>query len=542
MPRGSGKIGRGVEPGSWKAYYRTANESISGKNKPNFATKIVTGVVAGLTKGLDVINRENSSMGYRDYIRARNTGGSMVWDGIPSHPPVDSIVSTTAKRKPSAITSGDGFKISNKTNDMSKRNPPKNNPNGRGKPGPARNPYKPQYNDDGARVAINQGKPGSFNGQIHRMTRTTAKGKQTTYVYRWNGSAWQYQSKYNKGSKGYHQAKADSRNSMPNARGDQSLMGVDTMYFAYGTGSSLSGMQMKPLKPSTVGGMRFAFKSWLNNLVMTSTGTTLWKIDGTNDCAGQWYYNPINTLYAAASPVANIGKYFDQYRVHRLSLIYSTNYTSGNTVNYQITWCLCNSIDHWEKMGVATAVTTPTKAQIMAMPTADTFNSSVPERVQKLMHPTGWLQCASPQGLTGGVNYAAAGAEERQSYACTGGIRIDGVTPGSNINIADMSLVVDIEFKDMTAATTTGVTMNLERKKNTLSSRLEKLEAKLAEKILTVDKEEVKSQADSDIDYRHVRDEAELFARRNLADLKLVDKLDVSRPSSALQKKSSSLK
>lgn len=463
---------------------------------------------------------------------------------------------------PSAITSRDGFKTPlappvSSSMSQNRKPPTKNGNNGRGRRAP-QTPYRPQYNDAGsARVPINKGKPGSFQGQIHNMTRTDPRGKSVVYTYRWDGSQWKFQSKFNKGSKSYRQARADFVNTRINPRNDQALSGVDTMYFSYGTGSSLSGMQMKPLKPSTVGGMRFAFKSWLNNLVMTSTGTTLWKVDGTNDCAGQWYYNPINTLYAAASPVANIGKYFDQYRVHKLTLVYSTNYTSGNTVNYQITWCLCNSIDHWEKMGVATAVTTPTKAQIMAMPTADTFNSSVPERTQALMHPTGWLYTASPQGLTGGVNYAAAGAEERTAYACTAGVRIDGATPGANINIADMSLIVDIEFKDMTAATTTGVTMNLERKKNTLNSRMERLEAKLlkAEEKLFPPLEptlDLKSQVgeDSDDEYKLVRLRAtEAFEAAQKpssggADFDRLAALGLlpSRPPSTTSKKSSSLK
>jgi len=190
-------------------------------------------------------------------------------------------------------------------------------------------------------------------------------------------------------------------------------------------------------------------KVLLGNLVIkASTGATSFITDGSTETGGQWYFNPTFSTYMGGStPVQQISYFYDRWRCRSVALEYNT--LLGTNTNYTITWCLCKEPDHWEKVGVTNATTTPTKAEICMMKNAETFPSWVPRKVLGIRpSPQKFYTAGSEMNAYG---YSDSVATARQTIAATAGIRVDGAIPGTDTIVGDIHLIYEIEFSEMNA-------------------------------------------------------------------------------------------
>lgn len=202
----------------------------------------------------------------------------------------------------------------------------------------------------------------------------------------------------------------------------------------------------------TKGGCRIMTRLFIGKLVFTTTGTTVLIPSATlaEDTSGQWYGNVASNVYMGDSAVPKISQYFDNYLVHSAEMVYSSS--TLPSANYKITWCACNSSDHWERIGVANGTAQPKKAEILAMPNSWDFNAWLPEKRIRFPPNRRLLYTATPEGAGLPFDYNANSAAERQSYWGTMGVRVDGTSPGANIDVGDLFLEIDFELIGMTGA------------------------------------------------------------------------------------------
>jgi hypothetical protein len=233
----------------------------------------------------------------------------------------------------------------------------------------------------------------------------------------------------------------------------RNLTGTDKAFIAayVAGGVSQAGNLTKFIPvPKMPGSLRVQCKVRLGSIVMkATTGATELKIDGVNDTGGQIYLNPTNTVYMpAATAIAYISKLFDRWYINTCALIFNTALSTAD--RYQITWCMCESTDHWDRLAVATNATTPSKALITAMSNSATFPAWEPSariflmKDQKSPH----LYTSTAEGAGGYVDWAKA-ATMRQCYGGTAGIRVDGATPAADTTIGDLYMALDASFYDM---------------------------------------------------------------------------------------------
>lgn len=498
MPFSRGKLNR--VPGSTRSgksltlrssldeKWKNAKYSVSGENEQNLATKLVTGFVAGVSelfpndwdakKGRRVTDAENVLWRRGDIQR--------------KHAENPENYST----KPSAIISRNGFKIPNDMSNNNNRNPSyggSQSSRGRRR---GRYPNRSNAHD-------RKGNP-IFTQPQNNPVVTTSTMVTSTRPTRAPGSDLVRSKKKGRPVKNLGGMKHPKSVASRSAFGALSNSGFKSMFAPNATGSKASGMSFRFVKPTVAGGVRMICKVFLNSVIIkTTTGATNW-IAGTGDCAGQYYFNPISKFYVGATNgLQGIAQYFDKYRVNEARFIYNSEYMGGNTTNYQITWCACDSIDHWERMGLAGAQATPSKQQILTMSNSETFSAWTTLNVLKVPCSRRILFGASPDGISSGYSYASDSiAAARESYAFTAGLAITGPTPGSDLTLGDISLEVDIELYDMTAALTTGVNLSAKskREKKTLTDRIAKLEA-----ALDVDDSKSRSDRETFIDSDYIR-------------------------------------
>jgi len=161
--------------------------------------------------------------------------------------------------------------------------------------------------------------------------------------------------------------------------------------------------------------------------------------------ATQWYFNPCSAYYFGG-PVRDFARYFDKYRVK--SLTWEYNSTTPTDKDYQITWCMCQNIDHWERAGVSTSGTNPTKDQIMSMSSAESFPAWEPiKRIGVKNLPTMYM--SMPEGDANVFNYSLSSAAQRQTWAATVGVTMQGTFVNSLVSLGDVVVELSIELMDM---------------------------------------------------------------------------------------------
>jgi hypothetical protein len=202
--------------------------------------------------------------------------------------------------------------------------------------------------------------------------------------------------------------------------------------------------------------LRVRTKIFLGVLRIDESGLTIFTPnDFPHPIHGQWYYAIPSFVYMNSGIVPRMAQYFDCWYQNGAMLSYKTQINASGDPNY-VSWCFCDSPDHWERLGVASAVTTPTKTQILSMANSATFPAWTDARI--ILPPSNKKYYTSvPFGT--GLPYAFAThdvADVRQTVAGTAGMRCDGSLPLSGIrNLGDIFLHLDITLCDMTGLFTT---------------------------------------------------------------------------------------
>lgn len=233
----------------------------------------------------------------------------------------------------------------------------------------------------------------------------------------------------------------------------RNLTGTDKAFIAsYVAGGVSQGGNLTKFipVPKMPGSLRIQSKFRLGSIIIkATTGATEFKIDGVNDTGGQIYFNPTNNVYTPAATAVNyIAKLFDRWFINTLALIFNTAISTAD--RYQITWCACESTDHWDRLNVTNNNTTPSKALITAMSNSATFPAWEPSariflmKDQKSPH----LYTTTAEGAGGYADWAKA-ATMRQCYGGTAAIRVDGPTPASDLTVGDLFMALDASFYDM---------------------------------------------------------------------------------------------
>jgi hypothetical protein len=206
------------------------------------------------------------------------------------------------------------------------------------------------------------------------------------------------------------------------------------------------GNQVLFLPTGKPGCVRVVLKFYLGQVSMSATGNTNFIVNSTNN-GGQWYFSVANAAYVGANPIQAIARYFDSWFMNGLTIEWATNLNAtGNP--YNITWCLCAGVDHFERLGLG-ATSTPTKEQITFMSNSRTFGAWVPTMYIDLPRLNTKLATSDPNGYNNVMNFTQSIAAERQSIAAVMGIRADGITPASTLVLGDLFAHADITLCDM---------------------------------------------------------------------------------------------
>jgi len=243
-------------------------------------------------------------------------------------------------------------------------------------------------------------------------------------------------------------------------RGTISSFPKERVVSAIGTSMSImpKGNQVLFASGRKPGSLRMRCKIYLGTITYNTSGNTSFAI-GASDTAGQWYYVPSNFQYFGSGVVPRMAQYFDNYYQHQTTLQFcSAINTTGHA--YQVTWCFCDSYDHWERIGVSNADSQLSKAQILSMSNSRSFPAWEPDmRISIPANPTRF-STASPAGTGALINFGTMPAAAlRQSVSATAGIKVTGTFPTEDTIIGDIYVHVDIELMDMGGLLNTGPTL-----------------------------------------------------------------------------------
>jgi hypothetical protein len=214
---------------------------------------------------------------------------------------------------------------------------------------------------------------------------------------------------------------------------------------------------------SSGSGLGIHSRIFLGTLKMLTTGATSFICSPTyaTDTKGQWYFIITNFVYMGDNSVCNLAQYFDQWKIKFAKLVFSSAVNPNSTI-YKVTWCACDSVDHWEKLGITNATTTPTKAQILGMGNSWEFPAWKPESTINLPISSmngKKLATAAWSGISSATSFSSSGGTDRTSIGGTAGIRVDGTSPAADLDIGDIFLEFDIELIGMSPKMSTGVSI-----------------------------------------------------------------------------------
>jgi len=217
------------------------------------------------------------------------------------------------------------------------------------------------------------------------------------------------------------------------------------------------------------GSLRVRTKIDLGTLIIASTGVpgaTIWRPSASLlvDIAGMWYCVVDNFNYMGDGIIPRLSQYFDKFAVHNIAMEFNT--LIGTNLNYSICWCMCDSPDHWERLGYSTGQDRPLKGDILLMANSQTFPAwkasefiGCPADSKKVMYTTPPFPPVALWDSTQPI------ADIRQTIPFTMGVRILGPVPTADLDIGQMFLHIDLELIDMTGLSISYPTSSLSERK-----------------------------------------------------------------------------
>jgi hypothetical protein len=247
---------------------------------------------------------------------------------------------------------------------------------------------------------------------------------------------------------------------------------------------------------------RLKWKYYLGDLIYTTTGTTSFTVNGSNN-QGQWYCHPANQAYSGASPATTQASFWSQYKIHKACLRFTTR-VSVNT-DYAVNWATCDDPEIWRSLSVASSTTTITKAMLLSLPQSGTWNGWLPLYCVNVPVKKSWLYVSNQDGGNALFSYADSAALQRQSYAGTFAFRVEGTLPASDTTISNVFVEFDVSFRRMRPAQNANISVDRVEAAKPMS--FSDLDIKLFEKFKLFNESHIDSPINSERSFHTVRDD-----------------------------------
>lgn len=315
----------------------------------------------------------------------------------------------------------------------------------------------PNRRNDGKKPAWygpgkNQYKQWNSKGKVIPWNRLTSEQKNGLYVYR---------SGY--GKQGF--SKVQSRNPRQRARGAMTIRGrggrsgiVKSYRAPYGYGIQQRGggnYLSRNIRTLRGPGKVMRYKAFVGTLVFkATTGFTELSTNSFNN-GGQIYFNPSMACYFGATPFRIQTALYEHYRWVSLCLELSTRLPTTDTTG--TVWGASDDPLYFKKVGVANSTINITKATLLAMSRSGTFNAWTPRVCIPLPVDRTWKFTSGPDVGAGSFDFNDSSAAQRESYGGVLGITLEGTTPASDLQVANVWLDQKLIVRRIGTAATTQV-------------------------------------------------------------------------------------
>jgi hypothetical protein len=192
----------------------------------------------------------------------------------------------------------------------------------------------------------------------------------------------------------------------------------------------------RPIRTAGGSGKVMRYKAFVGTLVFkTATGFTELSINSFN-CGGQVYHNPSIAQYFGATPFQIQARLYEHFKWVSLCVEFSTRLPTSDTTG--VIWGASDDPLYFKKVGVANSTINVTKAVLLAMSRSGTFNAWTPRVCVPLPIDRRWKFTAGPDVGGGAFDYADASSAQRDAYGGCVGITLEGTTPASDLQVANV--------------------------------------------------------------------------------------------------------